>query len=224
MGKITIDNLEHHLTDPQREVYIRTLTAMRVALQLKEANGGSKGDEQQTADPVLHLQTHALRWYRICRILSRKNEKNFTEQDADTVFAVMVQHAAWAGFGGRCDENGEIIEASVGKRIDIRDEEVRRVIQGLSYNLAGADLRYAQLEYVEWSGANLYNTNLEGAYLVGADMRGAELLYARLDKANIVYANFSPGFDRFFFGRPSIWNMLSYVTTKETSFWRVCVW
>jgi len=52
-----------------------------------------------------------------------------------------------------------------------------------------ANLRYANLQYVDLQGANLRYADLQGADLRYADLRGANLRYADLQGADLRYAD-----------------------------------
>ncbi|MHA1342348.1 MAG: pentapeptide repeat-containing protein [Promethearchaeota archaeon] len=70
-----------------------------------------------------------------------------------------------------------------GKRADLRYANLERA------NLTGANLRDVDLTNAILTSADLRYVNLEGAYLINADLRGANLRNAILTDANLIGAN-----------------------------------
>lgn len=69
--------------------------------------------------------------------------------------------------------------------------ELTRSIARKQRNLAGADLRNAQLNGADFSGQSLARANLAGATLVGAQLVNADLSGADLQDARLSYADLS---------------------------------
>lgn len=65
------------------------------------------------------------------------------------------------------------------------------VIDLAGANLRGAELSYVQLGEVNLSGVDLHRCNLQGAFLQGIDLRGANLYGAKLSNVNLSDANLS---------------------------------